>query len=856
MDIDNDPDEKYSLYNLLPSIYRERDSKSDFFLKKICNIIDNAFKLTMDSIKKTYDIPFIETCDDWAIPYIAANINASIPYAVTNSKYGQRAWIANTISFRKHKGTVSMLEQLARDATNWPAKVVEFFQFINFVPNVNYNPNKSSIFIPDIRDIAKLDRLMSPFERISHMLDIREIGSSKGLYNIENIGIFLWRIKSLPVLDAPAYYHGSTNFSFNQFGFDVPIFKKGKPLGERYDMAEEINIDGPLNIQTLKDNLDDYYYEYEKYDEDTSNPDISSLTEHKKKSLSLKVNDKIIGTNSIIVCSLKDWNIQIPKGKVAIDPVLGRIRFPENELPKSVYVNYYYGFSSEIGGGFYIRKRCSFGDLKNYSLEDSDEPIHYKISKKQDVVESLKNYVFSSITDAIKKWKEDGKKNSIFEILDSEFYNENNLLFDIPSETQIIFQSKQKERPVLRLGNAMKIKGNKNSRLILDGIVFDKIYDQSYSNMENKNNCLINILPGDLRHLIVSQCTLAPDREGDYVVNNPDRFLFSWQDLCSCQHHIINKLKDFLISHFKNFDWLYEPEVVFEVVSPTQLRLFDSIAPNKYIYLIMVLQDDDPFNFSSFEKFIPKVLVAFVTSPKLIENKRISLGDVLYDFIVFESDNQHYLYDPKISILMNGQKTNNNLDIKINESICGRILITDSEATINLDNSILDAKLTANCDSLRAYKGNINRSTIFGDVYLKSLVMASDSLFVNNFFVKRRQTGCIRFCYVTSKSLTPSRYRCQPEYFLSILPTFSTDKNLYSNNNSLNVPIFTSVNFGDPGYAQLSKFCPKVFLEGSSNGSEMGIFNNLYQTQRINNLLAAIDEYLPVGIKAGIFIVS
>lgn len=37
-----------------------------------------------------------------------------------------RAWVANTLAYRRRKGTALVLEQLARDVTGWPATAVEF----------------------------------------------------------------------------------------------------------------------------------------------------------------------------------------------------------------------------------------------------------------------------------------------------------------------------------------------------------------------------------------------------------------------------------------------------------------------------------------------------------------------------------------------------------------------------------------------------------------------------------------------------------------------------------------------------------------------------------------------------------
>ena len=59
----------------------------------------------------------------------------------------------------------------------------------------------------------------------------------------------------------------------------------------------------------------------------------------------------------IVACNLSNWQHRPPSDTaVAIDPEYGRIIFPEPEKIVDVHVSYYYGFSGEIGGGFYDRK--------------------------------------------------------------------------------------------------------------------------------------------------------------------------------------------------------------------------------------------------------------------------------------------------------------------------------------------------------------------------------------------------------------------------------------------------------------------------------------------------------------------
>jgi hypothetical protein len=62
--------------------------------------------------------------------------------------------------------------------------------------------------------------------------------------------------------------------------------------------------------------------------------------------------------------------------------------------------------------------------------------------------------------------------------------------------------------------------------------------------------------------------------------------------------------------------------------------------------------------------------------------------------------------------------------------------------------------------------------------------------------------------------------------------------------------------YGDPGYAQLSEYTPSEILRGADNESEMGVFNHLQQAHRINGLKSCLDEYLRFGLEAGIIFES
>jgi hypothetical protein len=65
-------------------------------------------------------------------------------------------------------------------------------------------------------------------------------------------------------------------------------------------------------------------------------------------------------------------------------------------------------------------------------------------------------------------------------------------------------------------------------------------------------------------------------------------------------------------------------------------------------------------------------------------------------------------------------------------------------------------------------------------------------------------------------------------------------------------PIFTERQYDKAAWAQLHPLCPIEIRAGADDGAEMGVFHDLYQPQRESNLHARLDEYLRLGLEAGI----
>ena len=110
-------------------------------------IIAEQVIVLRENMDQFYDDQFIETCANWVIPYIGDVIGFQAIHAVAPNVASTRAEVGHTISFRRRKGTVVMLEQLARDVTGWGACAVEFFERLGDTQYLNH-PRPLCLYSP------------------------------------------------------------------------------------------------------------------------------------------------------------------------------------------------------------------------------------------------------------------------------------------------------------------------------------------------------------------------------------------------------------------------------------------------------------------------------------------------------------------------------------------------------------------------------------------------------------------------------------------------------------------------------------------------------------------------------------
>jgi hypothetical protein len=135
----------------------------------------------------------------------------------------------------------------------------------------------------------------------------------------------------------------------------------------------------------------------------------------------------------------------------------------------------------------------------------------------------------------------------------------------------------------------------------------------------------------------------------------------------------------------------------------------------------------------------------------------------------------------------------------------------------------------------------ITRSTILGGASVHRIDV-SESILHDVVTTEDPQHGCVRFSSWASGSVLPRKYES-----VEIAPR---------------AEIFTSTDFGQPGYGQLLRNADEVIpapdpgsldprksiREGAENGSEQGAFYDEINAIKERSLLLKIQELMPLGL--------
>jgi hypothetical protein len=892
----NNPNAEY-LYNLLPVIYRQLDIEQGEPLRALMDVIESEYCVLEADIGGLYDNWFIETCDDWVVPYIADLLGVRGTAVEKDLTSTLRSRVANTIAYRRRKGVVTILERAAQDVTGWKAHVVEFFKLLSmtqFLRNVNLERGRTA----NVCNRKAMNETITPFNYLAQTIDVRslpidpmeqlrsgdplESASLQGKYNLGNMGLFLWRLQSYPITHGTPKQIQPLCYSFHPLGDEwqppgLELFTLfNQPLTETsiQQPSDERNVPTALRRSTLAAELE------------ARRQGVTPQTSYFGSQPVLQVFTK---TNSSppLFESIPPENM-----------VVRNLRYCRGSLLFSMEGEF--GNLLDSGGKLHYEIRNQFKSHRVWLTQDANVIVQERRSQWL-VIEGFvdqhgdkreRAYVLTRVGDKI-------------EVYDQSLF----VLFGMPLTDTSYLEQGQIQNEIRR-------------QFIEQGISLSA-------------NAQVTIKQPLRRWLITDN---APD-EQQYLIIRDDRQLEVYDPsikvaidpaLGRLAFPFYRAPDDVRVSYSYGFSadiggGPYDRRKTLATVESNTWRALVSIDnpatppdPNipRYGSLSDALQDwassdqngliqigdngiydlgttDQSGAVTGFETVeVPNgqwlVIEAangvapclkgglhlMGSSPSAVVklNGLLMEGVILLDGTL-NLDILHCTLKPRVPGLLPGinlplttERLNEpGLNITIRDSIIGRICLPGHARGLLIEDSIVDGgKGAAIAGISHEDQGcvitaldipgefgpptTLSRSTIFGQVSVKELA-ASDVIFTDQVEAHNRQSGSLRYSYLPPGSKTPQRYRCQPDLALHGIKNLTERKSIARRMR----PSFTSEVYGHPGYAQLGLQCPREIQIGAEDGSEMGIFNQLYQPQRRAELRLALAEYLPFGQEAGIF---
>jgi hypothetical protein len=717
------------IYPLLPAVFRTRDAAGDGALQALFTVLEEQHGLVRDNVWRLYDDQFIETCAPWVIPYIGALIGFDAVYMAALTSPDRRAEVANTIGYRRRKGTLIALEQVAADVSGRTIMAVEEFKRLVVTLSLRDISAKRD-GTADLRHGWKLRDQSGPFNQLNRTIDVRNIAPRAlapaspdptalevalhggGRFNIPEVAVWMWRWNSFAVANAPAVALGGGGYFFSAFGAPIPLFQPAPPAAAPFSrLTSEAIVPEPIDLRRFFARPGDFY----------------------PSAFELIADGLTVPLSQIVVANLtprSDGSVCAPpKGKIAIDPERGRIQYAADLAPpKALRVNYNYGAPAPIGGGPYERTIVTPADQPNAVFVNAANPFQATVPSTQ----------YPTLETAVAAWNQ-LPANCAGTIALSNFET---LGVDLTGSNAI----KIPAQSVLLIASAM---------------------DRADGPQEWNNACVT--LDGDIE-IFAPSLVLGPD------------------DIPLAQGQV-------QISGV----WLNG-----------RLRLTGAEA---------------------------SVQIADCTlTPGVRRNAQgepASPGEA--------------------SVSGSGDALAATLGL--NRVVCGPIALSASSSARIL-NSIIDAGdrtavvFSGPDKSSPGATLHIEESTVIGRVWTKTLRLASNTLFIARLgaddpwlapvWSQRVQTGCVRFSWLPSDSITPNAYECLP-------PDAASQPALE--------PKFVSLTFGDPSYCLLSGDGAMAIWKGADNGSQIGVYYQIQETEAVANIAIRSEEYLPANLQRGVFLI-
>lgn len=546
------------LYKLLPAVYRVRDADQGEPLRALLAVIEGELERVEADTAGLYDNWFIETCDEWVVPYIGDLLGVRPIRAIESAGVSARAYVANTIAYRRRKGTAVVLEQLAHDTTGWPARAVEFFARLATTQHLNH-VRPAPPATPSVRDAARAELAgfaLSAFDPFSHTAEVRRAATRGGRHNIPSIGLFLWRLRSYaigfgaPGDAAPDFASARDRggwWSVHPVGCDSPLFNPARTETTITHLAEEDNVPGPLRGLALNAEL-------ERLRQGIALPAPRFMTEADPV---LRVWARLAGESSPVevrreamyFCEIPDdVELALPTPRaLAFDPTRGRLVFARGLDVREVWVQSSYGFSGDLGGGPYDRGASVRAANQSVAIDISEagdvggffDPSVWQVGVSHLLPDDGSGTIFPSLRDAVAAWNlQPPGRTGVIVLMDSLSDHEGTgvssppqpLEIDIGERSHLLIVAGEwspEPIPGAPPGSVARVAGHFEARQVRAHVVGDWVVrGTAAAGSLNAGTCFVNgvlieglltVAPGNLAQLALAHCSVIPGRGALYV---------------------------------------------------------------------------------------------------------------------------------------------------------------------------------------------------------------------------------------------------------------------------------------------------------------------------------------------------
>jgi hypothetical protein len=197
------------LYQLLPQLYRSRDDKE--LLKTFVEMFGHELARLRANIDQLQQDFYVDSCQEWVIPYIGDLVGTTVLF---NQGARNRTDVKNTIRWRREKGTLGGLEDIAAQIGEWGALAAEMFQELIWSQNLNHLRPRAHWTV-NLSDASRVAKIGTPMDASCRVVDIRPIDGAVGAYQISNVGFWLWMMASQPVAGMDPQHEDARRYYFS-----------------------------------------------------------------------------------------------------------------------------------------------------------------------------------------------------------------------------------------------------------------------------------------------------------------------------------------------------------------------------------------------------------------------------------------------------------------------------------------------------------------------------------------------------------------------------------------------------------------------------------------------------------------